>query len=166
MAARIIFITGTDTEAGKTVLTALSLCHFQARGKRVRALKPFCSGGWEDADLLRSLHQPVLSREQISPWFFSEPLAPLIAARHEHREVERSQVLQTVRNASANLDILLVEGAGGLLTPLGTGFNAVNLIQDLGAEVLIAGRNRLGIINHALLAIACLKSQQDRKSVV
>jgi dethiobiotin synthetase len=160
MAARIIFITGTDTGAGKTVLTALGLCYFQAGGKRVRAFKPFCSGSWNDADLLRQLHKPPLPREQVSPWFFNEPVAPLIAMRHENREVQLEEVLQMIRKASANAEVLLVEGAGGLLSPLGTGFNALTLIQELSPEILVAGRNRIGIINHALLTIACLESHR------
>jgi dethiobiotin synthetase len=160
MAARIIFITGTDTEAGKTVLTALGLCYLQAGGKRVRAFKPFCSGSWNDTDLLRQLHKPSRPREQVSPWFFNEPVAPLIAARHENREVQLHDVLQTIHKAAAAVDVLLVEGAGGLLSPLGIGFNALTLIQEFKPEVLIAGRNRIGIINHALLTIACLESHR------
>jgi dethiobiotin synthetase len=59
-------------------------------------------------------------------------------------------------------DVLLVEGAGGLLSPLGVGFNALNLIQELNAEIVIAGRNRIGIINHTLLTVACLESHRCR----
>jgi dethiobiotin synthetase len=160
MSARIIFVTGVDTEAGKTVLAALSLCHLQAVGKRVRAVKPFCSGGWQDTDLLRQLHRPALSRQEVTPWFFEKPAAPLIAARQENRLVELDDVLQTIREYSTDLELLLVEGAGGLLAPLGIDFNAVDLIRELNAEILIAGRNKLGIINHALLTIAYLKSHR------
>jgi dethiobiotin synthetase len=160
MAARIIFITGTDTEAGKTVLTALGLCYFQVAGKCVRAFKPFCSGSWNDTDLLRQLHKPPLPREQVSPWFFNEPLAPLIAARRENQEIQLQEVLQMIHMAAATADVLLVEGAGGLLSPLGIGFNALSLVQELNSELLIAGRNRIGIINHALLTIACLESNR------
>ena len=160
MAARIIFVTGVDTDAGKTVLTALSLCHLQAVGKRVRAIKPFCSGGWQDTDLLRQLHRPTLSRHEVTPWFFEKPTAPAIAARQENRLVGLGEVLQMVRETSADLDLVLVEGAGGLLAPLGIDFNAVDLIRELNAEILIAGRNKLGVINHALLTVAYLKTHR------
>jgi len=153
MSAKIIFITGTDTGAGKTVLTALALCHLQFQGKRAAALKPFCSGTWEDTDLLRSLHQPPLLRSEVTRWFFKAPIAPRVAARREGLSISLHDALAEITRSAVGLDYLLVEGAGGLLTPLGDNFNLLNLIQELADEVLIAARNKLGVINHALLTI-------------
>lgn len=157
MAAKNIFITGTDTGAGKTVLTALALCHLQSQGKRVGALKPFCSGSWDDTDLLRFLHRPPLPRTEVTRWFFKAPVTPLVAARQENRSVSLHDALAEITVRAADLEYLLVEGAGGLLAPLGNNFNAINLIQELDANVLIAARNKLGVINHALLTIGQLQ---------
>ena len=162
MAAKIVFITGTDTGAGKTVLTALALCHLQSRGERAAALKPFCSGSWEDTDFIRGLHRPPLRRVEVTRWFFKAPMTPLLAARLENQSVSLSEAIDEVAHRAADLDCLLVEGAGGLLAPLGNGFSAIDLIRELRAEVVIAARNKLGVINHALLTVRQLQTQGIR----
>src|SRR6266581_5133714 len=114
MGSRILFITGTDTGVGKTVLTSLLARHLCERGVAVAALKPICSGGRADARALHSSLNGALTLDEINPWHFRAPLAPLIAARREQRRVELANVLAHVRRIEGRFEVVLVEGAGGL----------------------------------------------------
>src|SRR5262245_11556675 len=94
----IYFITGTDTGVGKTLSACLLVEYLQAKGARFSALKPVCSGGRSDARQLRTRLRSALTLDQINPWHFRAPLAPVVAARREHRTLKLSQVLKHVRN--------------------------------------------------------------------
>ena len=156
MTADSYFITGTDTSVGKTVVTALLARHFRAQGIAVRAVKPLCSGGREDAELLRAAQDNALSLDEINPWHFRAPLAPWLAAQREGVRVRRVEMLAYLRRMRAGCAVLLIEGAGGLLSPLGEDFNARDLIAALRATPLVVCPNRLGAINQALLVLAAL----------
>src|ERR1700690_1069547 len=91
------FITGTDTSVGKTVLTALLARHLRERGVNAAALKPVCSGGRADARALRAAMNGALALDEINPWHFPAPLAPLLAARREHRRVRLAEACAHVR---------------------------------------------------------------------
>ena len=157
MTPRILFVTGTDTGAGKTILTALLLLQAQARSNgSVAALKPFCSGGREDAELLHTFQRGQLPLDRINPFHFPEPLSPWTAARRAGRSVALGDAIAAIRSICA--DLVLVEGAGGLLAPLGEGFNALDLIRALDAEVVVSAANKLGVLNHTLLTLEVLRS--------
>lgn len=168
MTARTLFITGTDTGVGKTVLTSLLVRHLLDRGIRARAVKPLGSGGRADARLLATAQDDALSLGEINPWHFRAPLTPLIAARLEGRVVLRAAVRRYLRAQQRLCDLLLVEGAGGLMSPLGADFDALDLIATLGATPVVVCPNRLGAINHSLLALAVLprKAQLRAKLVL
>ena len=153
---RIFFITGTDTGVGKTVLTVLLTRHLRAQGLRVRAVKPFCSGGREDVEALFAAQEGQFALDDINPWYFRSPLTPLLAARRERRRVTLAQAVNFLRTATCATDVLLAEGAGGLLSPLGEGFSARELIQTTRATPLFVCPNRLGAINQARLVWAAL----------
>lgn len=154
--ASIYFITGTDTGVGKTVLTTLLVRHLRERGVRALAVKPFCSGGREDAQLLRKAQANEVSLNLLNPWHFRAPLTPLLAARREKRKVRQAEALQFLRSAATQCETLLIEGAGGLLSPLGEGFDARDLIADLKARPIIVCPNRLGAVNQVRLVLAAL----------
>lgn len=154
--SRVWFITGTDTGVGKTVLTALLVRHLIGQGFRARAVKPLASGGREDARLLHRAQGGALPLDALNPWFFRAPLTPTLAARAEGRRVQRGELLDFLRQARAGTDLLLVEGAGGLLSPLGEGVDARDLIRDLRALPVIVAANRLGAINQVLLVVEAL----------
>jgi dethiobiotin synthetase len=156
MRPRFVFITGTDTGVGKTVLTSLLARHLRERGVAVAALKPICSGGRSDARALRSALDGALTLDEINPWHFRAPLAPVLAARREHRRVDLAEVLAHLRNVQRRFDVVLVEGAGGLLSPLGEDFNARDLIGALRAVPIVVCPNRLGVVNHVLLTVETL----------
>ncbi|MBI5384521.1 MAG: dethiobiotin synthase [Verrucomicrobia bacterium] len=153
---QIVFITGTDTGVGKTVVACRLARHWRDTGVKVAALKPFCSGGREDAVALHEALGGGLSLDEINPWHFRAPLAPLLSARLEGRRVLLSQATAHVQRVRRNFDIVLVEGAGGLLSPLGEDFNARDLIAAWRAKPVVVCPNRLGAVNQSLLVLAAL----------
>lgn len=159
MATTIWFITGSDTGVGKTVLTALLTRLLLAEGVRVRAVKPFCSGGRDDAEALFAAQRGRVPMDEINPWHFRAPLAPLIAARREKKRVPLTEVTAFLRDAARQCDVLLIEGAGGVLSPLGEGYSARDLITLMRARPLVVCPDRLGTINQGLMALAALSSQ-------
>ena len=152
------FITGTDTGAGKTVLTALLARFLHAQGLRVAALKPICSGGRDDARQLYNAIAGDLTLDEINPWHFRAALAPTLAARLEQKSVRLRDVLAYVEQWRQQADVVLVEGAGGLLSPLGVKFNSRDLITALAATPIIVAPDKLGVVNHLLLTLEALPS--------
>lgn len=153
---RIFFITGTDTGAGKTVLTISLAKHLRAQGLNAAALKPICSGGRGDARKILRAIDGVLSLDEINPWHFKAPIAPSLAARREGKTVKIGQVAAHARAMQKRFDALLIEGAGGILSPLGDNFNSRDLILLLDAVPIIVAPNRLGVVNHGLLTLEAL----------
>ena len=151
IAGKITVITGTDTGVGKTVFTAALVSHLRRSGCNAVALKPFSSGSRADARLLRAVQDKALTLDEINPFHFQEPLAPLVAARKHRRKVSLARVLSFIRGHQKHRDHVLVEGAGGLLTPLGEGFSLLDIVNKLNAKVIIVAPNKLGVINHTLL---------------
>ncbi len=133
--SRIIFITGTDTGVGKTLLTGLLLHHLRQSGCHALAMKPFCSGGTADVEFLHAVQQRELEPAEITPFYFSEPIAPLLAARKHHRRVRLPEVLMQIRRIAKRCECLLIEGSGGLLVPLGERYDVADLIVKLNCEV-------------------------------
>jgi dethiobiotin synthetase len=167
-----LFITGTDTGVGKTVLTAL-LTALLTRFLRERgpacgtaALKPICSGTRDDARALHAALNAALTLDEINPWHFRAPIAPLLAARKENRRVKLSQVLAHARAMQKRFEVVLVEGAGGLLSPLGENFNSRDLIVALRAIPIIVARNKLGAVNHVLLTLEALPENLRMKAKI
>lgn len=159
---RIIFITGTDTGVGKTLLTCLLLHHLRQSGCHASAMKPFCSGSRADTESLRALQDGELTSDEITPFFFAEPLAPLVAARIHHRATRLLDVLRQIKRIANRCQCLLVEGIGGVLVPLADGITVRDLIARLHCEVIVVSRNQLGTINHTLLTVEALKTIDNK----
>jgi len=162
----IIFITGTDTGAGKTVLTALLAAHLRARKVRVAALKPVCSGGRDDAEQIFTALDGALALDEINPWHFRAAIAPVLAARKENKTVRRAAVLAHIRRVQKNFSTTLVEGAGGLLSPIGENFDSHDLICALRAKPIIVAQNKLGAVNHVLLTLAALPEELRKQAQI
>jgi len=164
---RTIFITGTDTGAGKTVLTALLAQFLRGRSVSVAALKPVCSGGRADALALHKAFGGALTLDEINPWHFRAAIAPAPAARLENKSVKLAAVLAHIRATQKKFDVLLVEGAGGLLSPLGENFDSRDVMAALRATPIIVAQNKLGAVNHVLLTLEALpKKFRTRARVV
>lgn len=156
--ASLLFITGTDTGAGKTVLTALLLQHLRSQGIRALAMKPFATGAPTDARLLDRLQDGALAMPRLNPFRFRAPLAPLVSARQEQRSVAFESAVAAIESARRDGEDLLVEGCGGLLTPLGPDYTLRDLIARLGGRVIVCARDRLGVLNQVLLVREALRS--------
>src|SRR5438105_4978317 len=145
MSFKTVFITGSDTGVGKTLVTALLLRYLRQSGGHALAIKPFCTGMRTDVEILRAIQDGALKLEQINPFYFPEPLAPLVAARKHCRRITLGKVLDHIRQIQNLLQsfpsptrhsTLLIEGAGGLLAPLGSGYTALEIIARLRCEVI------------------------------
>jgi dethiobiotin synthetase len=156
---KIIFVTGTDTAVGKTMLTALLLKHLRASGCRALAMKPFCSGGRGDVKLLQSLQRGELSDAEMNPFYFAAPVAPLVELKKTRRDVPLKEVVASIRRVEKKCDVLLIEGSGGLMVPLGKNYLVEDLIAKLKCQVIVVSRNKLGTINHTLLTTARLRAK-------
>lgn len=161
-----LFITGTDTGVGKTALTVLLTRYLREQNINAAALKPICSGGRDDARKIFAAMNGALMLDEINPWHFRAPIAPLLAARRENKRVKLSQVIEHVRTTQKRFEFLLIEGAGGLLSPLGEKFDSRDLIAALRATPVIVAQNKLGAVNQVLLALEALPKKARTKARV
>jgi dethiobiotin synthetase len=166
MATRILFITGTDTGVGKTVFAAQLTRQLQRQGRQVAALKPICSGGREDARLLRKAADGALSLDEVNPWHYRAALSPLLAARKERKKLHQMEVVRHVQSVAKRFDVVVVEGAGGLLSPLGEEFDSRDLIIALGATPIIVAPNKLGAVGQVRLVLEALPMALRRRAEV
>ena len=158
---RGLFVTGTDTGIGKTWIASSIVRALASSGIRVGAYKPVCSGGvdfggnvtWEDIDRLQSALGAEYPVDAICPQRFLAALAPPLAARLESRRVDSDLLLAGARWWNGKADMLIVEGAGGLLSPVTETETVADLAQRLEYPLIIVARCGLGTINHTLLTI-------------
>lgn len=162
-----IFVTGTDTDVGKTWISNLILRHLVSVGHRVGAYKPVCSGAvtgedgqpmWSDVSILAAaIGSDDIDR--VCPQRFAAAVAPNVAAAMEGRAVD--DLLLTAAAASWNdyADLLLIEGAGGLLCPLSDRSLVVDMALALQTPLVIVAANRLGVLNHTMLTVEVARSR-------
>jgi dethiobiotin synthetase len=167
MRAKGIFITGTDTGVGKTVVASAIACHLKRSGIRVGVLKPVTSGAVEaggrlvspDAELLRLASGCSAQDSDCAPYLLREPLAPSEAASLEGVSIRHERILEAFDRVSALHDVTIVEGAGGLLVPLGEDFLVADLALRLGLPIIIVARPNLGTVNHTLMTCECARTR-------
>ena len=164
--ARFIFITGTDTGVGKTVLAVALTRWLRANGRSAVALKPLASGDRDDALKLEAAQDGALPIDWINPWSFSEPLAPLLAARRDGRLITAGTLIGHLKATGKRGDPVVIEGAGGLLSPLVEGADAPEVIAALRARTVIVARDRLGVINQVRLVWGALPASARRYAQV
>ena len=154
---KIVFVTGTDTGAGKTVLTAMLLAFLRRGGCEALAMKPFCSGPRGDARLLHGLQRDRATLDDVNPFYFDKPLAPAAAAGRGRPGVSLRAAAGKIRLLAGRCEVLVVEGVGGLMAPLGEDYTVRDLIRRLNCRTIVVCRNRLGVINHVLLTAEALQ---------
>ena len=166
---RGLFVVGTDTGVGKTFVATAIVRALRAQGVHVGAYKPVVSGCetggdespvWSDIALLDEATGHQFPDDRIGPQRFRAPLAPPVAARLEGRAVDRKLLRAGFDWWRGQVDSIIVEGAGGLLSPIAEGETVADLAGDLGLPVLIVSRLGLGAINQTLLTV---EAAQRRK---
>ena len=154
------FVTGTDTEIGKTLISAAILHKLVASGQRACGMKPIAAGATigadgllhnEDADLLAAASNVHLPQHITTPYLFREPAAPHIVAAHEGVTIDAVTIIAAFAEIQAASDAVVVEGVGGFHVPLGDDFDTADLAVQLNLPVVLVVGMRLGCISHALL---------------
>jgi dethiobiotin synthetase len=155
-----LYVTGTDTGAGKTLASCALLHALRARGARAAGMKPVASGceptrdGWRNADALalQAASDPRPAYADLNPFALPEPLAPELAARAAGVEVALEPVLAAFARLQAQADVVVVEGVGGWAAPLSATHDQRDLVRALRLPVVLVVGMRLGCLNHARLS--------------
>jgi dethiobiotin synthetase len=167
---RGLFVTGTDTGVGKTIVTAGLVSLARKRGLRARAVKPIETGcpvksgmlSPEDGIVLQRASEEDLTLDESVPFRFSLPASPYRAAAMEGRQLKLFDVVEHVLALAEDADLTIVEGAGGLMVPIEEKLLMIDLIERLGFPVLLVARTTLGTINHTLLSLEALRRRGVR----
>jgi len=158
--SRGVFITGTDTDVGKTFVAVALLRALAQRGQRAVGMKPVASGGderdgtmvWDDIEQLRSAGNVTATAEEICPYRLRAPIAPHLAAAREGRILDVTNIVRCHEQLSARADWVVTEGAGGWRVPLNAELAMGDVARLFGKPVVLVVRMRLGCLNHALLS--------------
>lgn len=169
-----LFITATDTEVGKTYVSTLIVKDLVAAGYRVGVYKPTASDCVsdghqlvsEDAVALWEAAGRPLSLESVCPQRFRAPIAPHLSARTEGRELDSELLRSGISIWADECDIIIVEGAGGLMTPLGDEEYVADLAMDLGYPMIVVAPNVLGVINQTLQTLVVASCFREGLNVV
>lgn len=161
-----LFVTGTDTEVGKTLVAgAIARC-LRRRGRRVEVFKPVATGCRRDreglisgdAEFLAACADSRRSLAEICPVRYAAALAPNVAAERERRPVDLAAIFDEYRRLEGAADAVIVEGIGGLMCPITDDFWAIHLARMMNLPVVIVARAGLGTINHTLLTLHAARS--------
>ncbi|MFQ5478815.1 MAG: dethiobiotin synthase [Candidatus Binatia bacterium] len=156
-----MFVTGTDTGVGKTVVSSAILAAFSRRGLAVAALKPVetgCAAGQAGGDCQRLARVTGQLPDEVASYSFGLPAAPLVAAEAEGAVISVDKIIGDFRLLTRDYDFVLVEGAGGIAVPIVSGVTYLDLARELGAVALCVVASRLGCINHTLLTLGTLEA--------
>jgi dethiobiotin synthetase len=157
-----VFVTGTGTEVGKTVVASVIARTAAAQGHRVRVFKPAVTGLDEDGEpdhhLLRRAAESDQSDDAIAPYRYGPPASPHLAAETEGERIEPGRLRQAAGAAGDGADLLVVEGVGGFMVPLTPDYLVRDFARDLGLPVVIAAVPGLGTINHTLLTVDAVRA--------
>ena len=156
---RGLFITGTDTDCGKTLIASAVIHAYRRLGLRVVGMKPVASGSAmhngvlvnNDVESLTSAANVELPADIVNPYIFEPAISPHFAAADKGVRIEKERILSAFKQCQEAADIVIVEGAGGWRVPLGDGLDIATLAKAMDLPVLMVTGLRLGCINHTLL---------------
>jgi dethiobiotin synthetase len=166
--SRGVFVTGTDTGVGKTLVSAAIAKYLNIRGVVTGVFKPIASGSVDlgggelvsgDAEFLAAHSGSGMSVGEICPVNFLTPAAPVVCEEVEGREVDFDLIGRCYNNICSDKDAVVVEGIGGFLVPLSSNFTVADMAAEMGLSVVIVSRPDLGTLNHTLMSIACVRAK-------
>ena len=167
MSAQGYFVTGTDTGVGKTEIACGLLRACAANGLAAVGMKPVAAGATrvdgalrnEDVERLRQAGNVSAARRVTNPYLFAPPIAPHLAAERVRRRIDLTHIVRAYRELARRADVVVVEGAGGLLVPLNERADGADLARRIGLPVLLVVGMRLGCLSHALLTQAAMAAR-------
>lgn len=158
-----VFITGTDTGVGKTVVAAAIAYCLSAVGKSVAVMKPVQTGTVLSPTLDAQFVLRVLGREAplegVCPYTFEAPLSPFVAAQLVGEKIRVDRIFSAMDALRSSHDVLVVEGAGGLLVPITEGYFMADLARQMGLPLVVVSKPGLGMLNHTLLTLECARAR-------
>ncbi|MBK19376.1 MAG: dethiobiotin synthase [Rhodospirillaceae bacterium] len=163
-----LFVSGSGTGVGKTLVTTILLSEIRKAGKKCTAVKPIISGFDENdpaesdsALILGALGQTVSqnSLDSISPWRFREPISPDMAAEHEGRSLDIDEIAEFCKAKVVDDTLLLIEGVGGVMVPLSNDHTVLDLMTKISAPVLLVVGSYLGTLSHTLTALHMVQNR-------
>ena len=159
-----LFVTGTDTDIGKTCISAGIALALKKSGVNVGVMKPFMCGtrqkddfSHDDVTILTNAANVIDSRELINPFFFPVSASPYTAAKNLGRKINIKQVLDSYEKLSKVHDVMLIEGIGGIMTPILKDFSIIDLIKNLQINALIVTSSKIGTVNHTVMTCKLCK---------
>ncbi|PIC80827.1 dethiobiotin synthase [Sporosarcina sp. P18a] len=164
----ILFITGTDTDVGKTVATVLLSDFLSKNGRHFIPFKPVQTGAVIHNERIAApdsmTYGLASGREQLHPdYLFTTPCSPHLAARLENVQIDTDKLTQSVKKLCSSNDGIVIEGAGGLYVPFTSeGYCMIDWMEELQAPVVVVARAGVGTINHTLLSIEAMKARGIR----
>lgn len=161
------FITGTDTEIGKTTLSSVIIRALVAKGFRTAVMKPVAAGAVsvdgvlhnEDVDTLVSVANVSLPTELVCPYLLRTPISPNLSAVQDGREIDVSHIVDCYRKIHQQAEAVIVEGVGGFLVPFSQDASSADLAEQLKLPVIMVVGLKLGCISHALLTAEAVRAR-------
>lgn len=153
-----IFVTGTDTGAGKTYVSALMIKALRAEGVDAVGYKPICCGGREDAYTLQNASGGTVDLDRVNPCYLRTAAAPYVASMFENQELEVAPLIEAYKDLAAEYEVVIVEGVGGWKVPILKDYMVADFAKELGLPTVLVVGNRLGALNQTLLTVESMRA--------
>jgi dethiobiotin synthetase len=161
-----LFVTGTDTDVGKTCITASIVSYLSKMNVNVGVMKPFASG-YKATDNFVSDDVKILMKysgvddpiDLVNPYFFEIPTSPYDACKQLNLEIEIDKVIDSYKQLTSIHDVVIVEGIGGIMTPISKNYFVSDLISDLQMNTIIVTGSKVGAVNHLMLTYQHVKEK-------
>lgn len=155
-----LFITGTDTDCGKTYVTSLILRALRAERVDAVGYKPICCGDRNDAIEIVDASGDMVTADQVNPIWLKTPAAPHVASMFENCPIDTAALVAGQKALAAEHQVVVTEGVGGLLVPIaGMEYTVAELAKEIGDPVILVVGNKLGALNHTLLTVEAMRSR-------
>ena len=156
---QIIFIAGTDTGVGKTIVSGALAAALRLKGCSVGVMKPVACGSWGDSEYLKKCAGVTDPLSLITPVYLKHSLSPNVAAVIEKKKIDVRAINRAFNLLKKKYEVVVIEGCGGLLVPIKDDLFVVDLIRKFKSKCILVSRSGLGAINHSLLSVEALRKR-------